>query len=160
MNYARKSFPQLKSIFSTFQLFNFSTSAKRRSFSTFQLFNLSTLLAALLAAPPAAAMDTGTIDGSTTTLNGGTIYTVSGNVEIPATTSPNALTVVRNNGVASGNKVVINIPEGCSLTLKGKDANGRSGAGAGIMLPNDMMLYITGKGKLTATGGNAAKGLL
>ena len=42
--------------------------------------------------------------------------------------------------------------------MTGGDANGRDGAGAGILLPSDMTLYITGKGRLTATGGNAASG--
>ena len=90
----------------------------------------------LMAATANAAMDTGTIDDNTRTLNGGTIYTVSGNVETKnVAVGQDALTAVRNNGAASGNKVVINIPEGCSLTVKGGDANGRSRAGAGIMLP-------------------------
>ena len=115
------------------------------------------LVMALIAAGGAMAMDTGTITDGTTTLNGGTIYTVSGNVEINAGATSNALTAVAKDG-AGGKKVVINIPENCSLTVNGGEASGRSGAGAGILLPADMTLYVTGKGKLVASGGKAAKG--
>ena len=70
---------------------------------------------ALLSAGGAMALETDTITGGTTTLNGGTIYTVSGNVEINAGATSNALTAVAKDG-AGGKKVVINIPENCSLT--------------------------------------------
>ena len=121
-------------------------------------FNFSTLLAAaLIAASPAMAMDSGTITDGTRTLNGGTVYTVSGNVTINAAVGQSALTAVANSG-DGGNKVVIEIKDGGSLTVTGGNANGRDGAGAGIMLPSDMTLYVTGKGRLTATGGNAAGG--
>ena len=126
----------------------------RKFFSTFQLFNLSTLLAAVAAS---AAMDTGTINKDTTTLYGGTVYTVSGNVPIKGAATHDGLTVIRRNGSA-GNRVVINIPEGASLTVTGGNGDARSGAGAGICVPSDMTLYITGKGTLKATGGNAANG--
>ena len=131
----------------------------RKFFSTFQLFNFSTaaLFAAALCATASAAMDTGTIDKDTTTLYGGTVYTVSGNVPIKGAATHDGLTVVRRNGSA-GNRVVINIPEGASLTVTGGNGDARSGAGAGICVPSDMTLYITGKGTLTATGGNAANG--
>ena len=145
MNYACKLFTRLKSNFSTFQLFNFSTRAS------------AAVTLALCAATTAMAMDSGTITDGTRTLNGGTVYTVSGNVTINVAAGQSALTAVANSG-AGGNKIVINIPENSSLTVKGGNANGRDGAGAGILLPSDMTLYVTGKGRLTATGGNAASG--
>ncbi|MBQ9345098.1 MAG: hypothetical protein IJT88_07795, partial [Kiritimatiellae bacterium] len=122
-------------------------------FSTFQLFTFSTLFAAAAM----AAMDTGTINKDTTTLYGGTVYTVDGNVPIKGAATRDGLTVVRRDGTA-GNRVVINIPEGASLTVQGGAASGRSSAGAGIRLPSDVTLYVTGAGTLTATGGNAASG--
>ena len=133
-------------------------SAKKHS-STFQLFNFSTLLVALLAAHPASAMETATITSGSDTkqLLGGTIYTVSGDVSVSVGAGKNALEVKHASG-DGGNKVVIEIKDGGSLTVTGGDANGRDGAGAGILLPSDMTLYITGKGRLTATGGNAASG--
>ena len=126
--------------------------------NTIQRFAFLAMLVSL-AAYGSLAMETGTIvsGNDTKQLLGGTIYTVSGNASISVGAGKNALQVVGNNG-AGGNKVVINIPENCSLTVTGGDANGRDGAGAGILLPSDMTLYITGKGRLTATGGNAASG--
>ena len=120
---------------------------------------LAVSLMVLCVANAANALPTETLTDGTKTLNGGTIYTVSGNVSINAASAgQSALTVVSSSGVSHGNKVVIEIKDGGSLTVKGGDANGRDGAGAGIMLPSDMTLYVTGSGKLIATGGNAAQG--
>ena len=115
------------------------------------------LLALVASAGARGEMDTGTIDGGTTKIYGGRVYTVSGDFSISADAGKSALTVEPGSGT-SANLVVINVPHGRTLTLKGGDANGRTGAGAGIMLPNDMTLYITGEGTLKATGGNAADG--
>ena len=113
------------------------------------------LVMALMAAANARGeMGAGTITSSTKELNGGMVYTVQGNVTLSGATSTSALTVKPNSG-DNGKRVVIDIPEGCSLTVTGGNAGnvgGRIGAGAGIELPGDMTLYITGKGKLTARG--------
>ena len=115
------------------------------------------LLALMAAAGVRAEMGTGTITSSTTEIYGGMVYTVQDNVTIPGANGRSALTV-RSNGDGDGKRVVIDIPAGCSLTVTGGAASGRSGGGAGIELPGDMTLYITGKGTLTATGGKAANG--
>ena len=111
-------------------------------------------LALMAAAGARADMGTGTITSSTRDLNGGMIYTVQGNVSIPAEAGKNALTVKSG----SEKRVVIYIPAGCSLSVTGGVANASTPGGAGIYLPGDMSLYITGKGKLTATGGAAGTG--
>ena len=132
----------------------------RRLFSTFQLFNLSTLLvAALCAATSRAEMGAGTITRDTKELYGGMIYTVQGDVPVTAAGRTNGLTL-KPSGGENGKRVVIDIPEGCSLTVRGGDASPgwRWGAGAGIYVPGDMTLYVTGKDKLTATGGNGSNG--
>ena len=60
--------------------------------------------------------------------------------------------------IASGAVVYIHVPKGVTLTAKGGDASGQSGAGAGILLPAGSTLYLEGDGKVVATGGNAANG--
>ena len=50
------------------------------------------------------------------------------------------------------------IPKGVTLTAVGADADGQSGAGAGILLPSGTTLTILGEGTLVARGGNAANG--
>ncbi|MBR4253056.1 MAG: hypothetical protein IKQ15_12300, partial [Kiritimatiellae bacterium] len=111
----------------------------------------------LAATAAGAALDSATLDGNTRTLYGGTVYTVAGNVTIAGASCHEGIKVVRRDGPA-GNRVVVNIPEGRSLTVKGGAAEGRTGAGAGILLPADVTLYVTGSGTLAATGGNAASG--
>ncbi|MBO6122168.1 MAG: hypothetical protein J6Q49_09980, partial [Kiritimatiellae bacterium] len=106
---------------------------------------------ALAAAGARGDMATGTISGSSPmNLNGGTVYTVSGNVTINAPSPGQNAITVKSGGSGSGDKVVIDIPQGCSLTVKGGDGSGKTGGGAGIYLPSGMTLYITGKGSLTA----------
>lgn len=60
--------------------------------------------------------------------------------------------------VQAGRTVNLYIPAGVTLTVKGADANGTKGAGAGILLPSGSTLNIIGNGTLKATGGNAADG--
>ena len=60
--------------------------------------------------------------------------------------------------VQSGRTVTLYIPAGVTLTVKGADAEGTTGAGAGILLPEGSTLNIIGAGTLVATGGNAANG--
>ena len=60
--------------------------------------------------------------------------------------------------VQAGKTVRLYIPAGVTLTVKGADAYGTQGAGAGILLPSTSTLHIIGGGTLVATGGNAANG--
>ena len=60
--------------------------------------------------------------------------------------------------VQEGKTVNLYIPAGVTLTVKGADAQGTTGAGAGILLPEGTTLNIIGAGTLVATGGNAANG--
>lgn len=66
------------------------------------------------------------------------------------------------NGNGSGltitGTVYLYIPYGRTLYCQGSNANGRTGAGAGIELPSGNTLYIIGGGTVTATGGKAANG--
>lgn len=61
--------------------------------------------------------------------------------------------------VQAGKTVRLYIPVGVTLTVKGADAQGTTGAGAGILLPSGTTLHILGEGTLVATGGNAADGV-
>ena len=60
--------------------------------------------------------------------------------------------------VQAGRTVTLYIPAGVTLTAIGADAQGTTGAGAGILLPSGSTLNIIGNGTLKATGGNAADG--
>ena len=60
--------------------------------------------------------------------------------------------------VQEGKTVYLYIPKGVTLTAKGANADGTTGAGAGILLPQGSTLHIVGEGTLVATGGNAADG--
>lgn len=60
--------------------------------------------------------------------------------------------------VQAGKTVNLYIPAGVTLTVKGADASGTTGAGAGILLPEGSTLNIIGAGTLVATGGKAANG--
>ena len=50
------------------------------------------------------------------------------------------------------------VPEGVTVTCTGANANGTTGAGAGVELASGNTLYLLGPGTLNATGGNAANG--
>ena len=114
-------------------------------------------LALMAAAGTRGEMGRDTITSATTEIYGGMVYTVQGNVTINGGTSASAITV-KSGGDGDGKRVVIDIPADCSLTVTGGAGSGRSGGGAGILLPSDMTLYVTGKGRLTVTGGKAANG--
>ena len=60
--------------------------------------------------------------------------------------------------IAENATVYIYISEGVTLTATGGNASGKTGAGAGIELPESSTLYLMGKGKVKATGGNAGSG--
>ena len=83
----------------------------------------------------------------------------SGNHELPgsfAFTAPAGESALK---VAEGATVTLNIPVGVTVTLKGGDASGMIGAGAGIEVPASAKLVIAGLGTLNATGGKAANGV-
>lgn len=88
------------------------------------------------------------------TLQPGNMYIVRESMTINATAG-NGLNVAAKG---SGQAPVLYIPAGVTLTVKGANANGQTGAGAGIYVPSNAELIITGAGKLVATGGNAANG--
>jgi len=60
--------------------------------------------------------------------------------------------------VADNATVVLYIPQGVTLTVIGANGSGQTGGGAGIRVPEDSTLIITGEGSVIATGGNAANG--
>ncbi|WP_034785245.1 InlB B-repeat-containing protein [Eubacterium xylanophilum] len=94
-------------------------------------------------------------------LIGGRAYVVKENTTITATTAGTSALYTEVNGGKSS--VIIYIPKGVTLTVKGADGNGRTGGGAGIYVPSDnpnttdvnerVTLIVTGQGKLVATGG-------
>ena len=116
---------------------NFSTA--KRNFSTLQLFNFSTLLvAALCAATTAQARFSANhlelTEATQRDLQGDTIYDVSENRTISAEAGQSAFRVADKRVVA------INIKKGVTLTLKGGDATGSTGAGAAIcVLPGSTL---------------------
>ena len=60
--------------------------------------------------------------------------------------------------IADGATVYIQIPKGVMLSATGGRASGRTGAGAGIELPQSSKLYLMGEGLVVAYGGDAANG--
>ncbi|WP_294748277.1 hypothetical protein, partial [uncultured Prevotella sp.] len=62
------------------------------------------------------------------------------------------------SGLTIQGTVYLYIPSGVTLTCTGADADGRTGAGAGIELTEGNSLYILGGGSLNANGGNAENG--
>jgi len=59
--------------------------------------------------------------------------------------------------VEEGGTVVLYVPTNVALTATGANGSGRIGGGAGICVPSNATLVITGEGKIVATGGNAGK---
>ena len=72
------------------------------------------------------------------------------------------LTFTNSNAGGSGltiqGKVYLYVPEGVTLTCTGANADGQTGAGAGIEVASGNHLYLLGSGTVNATGGNAANG--
>lgn len=79
-------------------------------------------------------------------------YYITQNIEFSNGNCKSGLTI------ADGATVHFYIPRGVTLTARGGNASGRSGAGAGIELPQGSSLFLEGKGKVVAQGGNAANG--
>ena len=89
---------------------------------------------------------------ASTSLSGGTVYTVTSDVTIAGSTSNPGLTVPANA------VVIIDIAAGATLTVKGSDASGATAGKAGILMNSGSKLIITGGGTLDVTGGNGANG--
>ncbi|MBR1588110.1 MAG: hypothetical protein IJ658_07280, partial [Kiritimatiellae bacterium] len=111
------------------------------------------LLAPLAARAGFTSSDTIDSSWAGRTLYGNTVYRVTADTTLTGHNSGPALQV-SNAGVTT----VIYIPKGITLTVNGGDANGSTGADAGIRVPSGTTLIVTGGGKLVATGGNAANG--
>lgn len=87
------------------------------------------------------------------TLTDGNVYRFVENIVFTETESS-----VSALKVADGATAYILIPAGVTVTLRGGNANGMAGAGAGIEVPANSKLCIYGGGTLNATGGDAAAG--
>ena len=116
------------------------------------LFTFSLLLFASLVARAATIDVTAANIGKYRTLESRNTYRFTEDVTYNASKTESALMV------ADGATAVIVVPDGVTVTLKGGNANGKTGAGAGIEVPENAKLYIFGEGTLNAFGGNAASG--
>lgn len=87
-------------------------------------------------------------------LQNGTVYVVTNNVEFIGSYDGKS-----GLAVAPGAEVVIYLQNDCWLDATGNNAEtGGAGAGAGILCPPTSTLIVTGPGKLSARGGDAAGG--
>ena len=92
--------------------------------------------------------------GNYWTLKNGNVYYFVEDVTFTAEASTSAMKV------EDGARVEIVVPQGLKVKLRGGDAGyrSRSGAGAGIEVPQNAMLIIRGAGELFAIGGNGEDG--
>lgn len=63
-----------------------------------------------------------------------------------------------NSGIKIQGTVYLFIPSGTTLTCRGANASGITGAGAGVELSSGNTLHLLGGGRLNANGGDAANG--
>ena len=85
-------------------------------------------------------------------LEGNTVYLVTSDLEIRASSGFSAFSMDANS------TSVLYVATGKTLTLQGGNASGTTGAGAGIEIPSSSLLIITGGGTIKATGGKGANG--
>ncbi|MEG1578014.1 MAG: hypothetical protein RR336_04535, partial [Oscillospiraceae bacterium] len=122
-----------------------------------RVFSVLLSLALILALVPMTAttasaagygtvMDLPTGAGSTLYSN---IYKVNTNTTIAYSNYYSAL------NVGSGHTAVIYIPKGITLTVRGGHGNAQNAGAAGINLPSNSTLIITGGGSLNVYGGNS-----
>ena len=98
------------------------------------------------------AINSGSTSGHTLGSTGNTTYYyVNSNLSF---TNSN----VGGSGLKIQGTVYLYVPDGVTLTCTGANANGQTGAGAGIELASGNTLYLLGGGTVNATGGNAANG--
>ena len=105
-----------------------------------------------------AKVDAAVIDiteGSTSgyTMTDGNTYVIQNSV-----TFSNATAGCSGISVESNSTVVIYVPKDVTLTAIGANGKGRTGGGAGICVPSNATLIVTGEGMVVATGGDAGKG--
>ena len=98
------------------------------------------------------AINAGSTTGQTLGSAGSTTYCYAGG-DLRFTNS-NA----GGSGLTIQGTVYLYVPQGVTLTCIGANANGQTGAGAGIELSSGNTLVLLGKGTVNATGGNAANG--
>lgn len=91
-------------------------------------------------------LDLPTTAGSTLSSN---IYRVKSSTTISYANYYSALSV------ASGHTAVIYIPKGVTLTVRGGHGRGKNAGAAGINLPSNSTLVVTGGGVLNVYGGNS-----
>ena len=103
------------------------------------------------AALTAQAKDGTAVTNDTHVMKTGT-YRVTGDVTIGPDRSGNGIRVEK------GAKVLLEIAEGATLTVTGKDADANGVGRAAILLPEGSTLTVTGAGTLNATGGKASDG--
>ena len=121
--------------------------------SRISLLSLATLLGLPFAAQARFSVTPIPLTAATdANLQNNTIYEVNESLTLPAVAGSSKFRVLGNNVVA------INIKKGVTLTLKGGDATGETGAGAAISVASGATLYIMGEGTLVATGGAAGNG--
>lgn len=94
-------------------------------------------------------------EGSTTgcTMTDGNTYVIQNSVSFS-----NASVGGSGMIVEDGATVVLYVPQGVTLTVNGADGEGMMGGGAGICVPSNATLVITGEGKIVTTGGKAGNG--
>ena len=80
------------------------------------------------------------------------VFTFEGDETIVGAAGQSAITV------PAGASAIINIKSGATLTVRGGNASGTTGAAPAIRVPENSTLYIVGEGTLIATGGAAANG--
>ena len=97
-------------------------------------------------------LNAGSTTGRTLGASGTTTYLyANGNLSFTNSTAG-------GSGLTILGTVYLYVPEGVTVTCTGADANGQTGAGAGIELAEGNSLFLLGKGTLNAMGGNAANG--
>ena len=98
------------------------------------------------------ALTEGSTTGKTIGTAGATTYLhVTGNLTFSNST-------LGGSGLTILGTVYLYVPQDVTITCTGADADGQTGAGAGIELTEGNALYLLGKGEVIATGGNAADG--
>lgn len=83
---------------------------------------------------------------------------ISGDFKVTKNTTVGKSDKYGVSGIVISGTVRIYIAPGITLTVRGGNASGTTGAGAGINLPSGATLELYGSGTISATGGNAASG--
>ena len=98
------------------------------------------------------AMEAGSTTGRTLGTAGTTTYLyATGNLSFTNSTAG-------GSGLTIKGTVYLYVPQGVTVTCTGANANGQTGAGAGIEVAAGNSLYLIGQGTVNAKGGNAANG--